>query len=83
MGADLQNLAGRRSLGSALLAEAFGSCLAASQFAGVRGVEAHAIDEDAARFYAAHGFVRSPLGERVMLMPIETVRGVLGGVIDA
>jgi alpha-D-ribose 1-methylphosphonate 5-triphosphate diphosphatase PhnM len=44
-----------------------------------RGVVAHAIDEEAARFYEAHGFVRSPLGERVMLMPIETVRGVVGG----
>ncbi|MFM7780988.1 MAG: hypothetical protein ACKPB8_19895, partial [Alphaproteobacteria bacterium] len=30
-------------------------------------------------FLLALGFVRSPLGERVMLMPIETVRGVVGG----
>ena len=67
-----------RGLGSALLADALRRCLAASEIAGVRGVVAHAIDEDAARFYEAHGFVRSPLGERVMLMPIETVRGVLG-----
>ncbi len=78
MGPDLQNLAGRRCLGSALLADALGSCLAASEFAGVRGVVAHAIDEDAAGFYEAHGFVRSPLGERVMLMPIETLRSLLG-----
>ena len=67
-----------RGLGSALLADALRRCLAASEIAGVRGVVAHAIDEDAARFYEAHGFVRSPLGERVMLMPIETVRGVMG-----
>ena len=40
---------------------------------------AHAIDEDAARFYEAHGIVRSPLGERVILMPIEAVRGLVGG----
>ena len=45
----------------------------------MRGVVAHAIDEDAARFYEAHGFVQSPLGGRVMLMPIETVRGLVGG----
>jgi hypothetical protein len=62
-------------LGSALLADALRRCLAVSEIAGVRGVVAHAIDEDAARFYEAHGFVRSPLGERVMLMPVETVRG--------
>jgi len=65
-------------LGSALLADALRRCLAVSEIAGVRGVVAHAIDEDAARFYEAHGFVRSPLGERVMLMGIEAVRGVLG-----
>ena len=67
-----------RGLGSALLADALRRCLAASEIAGVRGVVAPAIDEDAARLYEVHGFVRSPLGERVMLMGIETVRGVLG-----
>jgi hypothetical protein len=41
-------------------------------------VAAHAIDDDAADFYERHGFVRSPLGERVMLMPIETVRSLAG-----
>jgi hypothetical protein len=76
MGADLQNLAGRRGLGSALLADALGSCLAASEIAGVRSVVAHAIDEEAARFYEGHGFVRSPSRERVML--IGAVRSLLG-----
>lgn len=68
----------RRGLGSALLADALRRCLAASEIAGVRGVVAHAIDEEAARLYEAHGFVWSPLGERVMLMPVETVRILLG-----
>jgi GNAT superfamily N-acetyltransferase len=67
-----------RGLGSALLVDALRRCLAASQIAGVRGVVAHAIDETAAAFYERHGFVRSPLGERVMLMPIETVRSIIG-----
>jgi GNAT superfamily N-acetyltransferase len=66
-----------RGLGSALLADALRRCLAASQIAGVRGVVAHAIDEAAAAFYERHGFTRSPLGERVMLMPIETVRSIV------
>lgn len=61
-------------LGSALLADALRRCLAASEIAGVRGVVAHAIDDDAVRFYQKHGFVLSPLGARVMLMPIETAR---------
>src|SRR5262249_51530673 len=67
-----------RGLGSALLADALRRCLAASEIAGVRGVVAHAIDETAAGFYQRHGFLRSPLGERVMLMPIETVRSLVG-----
>jgi GNAT superfamily N-acetyltransferase len=66
-----------RGLGSALLADALRRCLAASQIAGVRGIVAHAIDEAAAAFYERHGFTLSPLGERVMLMPIEAVRSIV------
>lgn len=62
-----------RGVGSAILADALRRCLAASEIAGARGVVAHAIDDEAVRFYERHGFVRCPLGERVMLMPIETV----------
>lgn len=61
-------------LGADLLADALRRCLAASEIAGVRAIVAHAIDEDAASFYEHHGFIRSELGERVMLIPIETVR---------
>ncbi len=67
-----------RGLGSALLADALRRCLAASEIAGVRGVVAHAIDDTAVAFYESHGFIRSPLGERVMLLPIETVRSLVG-----
>lgn len=67
-----------RGLGSALLADALRRCLAASEIAGIRGVVAHAIDETAVGFYERHGFTLSPLGERVMLMPIETVRSLIG-----
>jgi GNAT superfamily N-acetyltransferase len=66
-----------RGVGSALLIDALRRCLAASEIAGARGVVAHAIDESAVGFYERHGFVRSPLGERVMLMPIETVRSLV------
>src|SRR5205823_4760817 len=67
-----------RGLGSALLVDALRRCLAASEIAGARGVVAHAIDEVAVEFYERYGFVRSPLGERVLLMPIETVRLLVG-----
>lgn len=67
-----------QGLGSALLADALRRCLAASEIAGVRAVVAHAIDEAAVGFYERHGFILSPLGERVMLMPIETARSLVG-----
>jgi GNAT superfamily N-acetyltransferase len=63
-----------RGIGSALLVDALRRCLAASEIAGARGVVAHAIDADAVAFYERHGFVHSPLGERTMLIPIESVR---------
>jgi GNAT superfamily N-acetyltransferase len=68
-----------RGLGSALLVDALRRCLAASEIAGARGVVAHAIDDAAVAFYQEHGFVRCPLGERVMLMPIETARSLVAG----
>ncbi len=67
-----------RGVGSSLLADALRRCLAGSEIAGARGVIAHAIDEAAVGFYERHGFIRCPLGERVMLMPIETVRSLVG-----
>ena len=66
-----------RGLGADLLIDALNRCLAASEIAGARGVVAHAIDDEAVGFYARHGFLLSPLGDRVMLMPIETVRTLL------
>ncbi|MBZ9736379.1 GNAT family N-acetyltransferase [Mesorhizobium sp. CA18] len=63
-------------LGGDLLSDALRRCLAVSDIAGVRAVVAHAIDDDAVGFYQRHGFTISPLGERVMLMPIETIQAL-------
>jgi GNAT superfamily N-acetyltransferase len=65
-----------RGIGTALLSDALRRCLAAADIIGARGVVAHAIDDNALAFYRRHGFVPSPLGEHVVLMPVETV-GVL------
>ncbi|RUW22019.1 GNAT family N-acetyltransferase [Mesorhizobium sp. M4B.F.Ca.ET.215.01.1.1] len=67
-------------LGGDLLADALRRCLAVSEIAGVRAVVAHAIDDDAVGFYQRHGFIPSPLGERVMLMPVETVQALFSKV---
>ena len=60
-------------LGSELLSDALRRCLSAAEIVGARAVVAHAIDDEAVRFYQRHGFTLSPLGERVMLLPMETV----------
>jgi ribosomal protein S18 acetylase RimI-like enzyme len=63
-------------LATELLSDALRRCLAASEIVGTRGVVVHAVDDQAIGFYQLHGFVLSPLGERVLLMPIETVRAL-------
>lgn len=65
-----------QGLGTDLLADALKRCLAASEIAGVRAIVVHAIDDGAAAFYRRHGFLASPLGETIMLMPIETVHAL-------
>ena len=66
-----------QGLGAALLADALQRCCAASQIVGARAIVAHALDDEAMRFYARYGFLLSSLGERVMLLPIETARAAL------
>jgi ribosomal protein S18 acetylase RimI-like enzyme len=66
-----------RGLGSDLLADAIRRCCAASEIAGVRAIVAHAIDEEAVGFYRRRGFILSPLGERIMLLPLETAKAAL------
>jgi GNAT superfamily N-acetyltransferase len=66
-----------KGLGADLLSDGVRRCLEVSEIAGVRAIITHAIDEDAVRFYQHHGFVRCPLGDRVMLLPIEVVRATM------
>jgi GNAT superfamily N-acetyltransferase len=63
-----------KGLGADLLCDGVRRCLEVSEIAGVRAIITHAIDEDAVRFYQHCGFVRCPLGDRVMLLPIKTAR---------
>lgn len=58
-------------IGTALLSDALRRCVAASEIVGARGIVAHAIDNDAVRFYKLNGFLPSPLRERTMIMPVE------------
>jgi GNAT superfamily N-acetyltransferase len=65
-----------KGLGADLLSDGVRRCLEVSEIAGVRAIITHAIDDDAVRFYQHLGFVRCPLGERVMLLPIEAARAL-------
>jgi len=69
----------RRGLGADLLSDAIRRCCAAAEIAAARAIVTHAIDDAAVEFYAHHGFVLSPLGERVLLLPMETVRASFVG----
>jgi GNAT superfamily N-acetyltransferase len=68
-----------RGLGAALLRDALARCLVSSETIGARAVVTHAIDDEAAAFYRRYGFLLSPLGDRLMLLPLEKVRQVIGG----
>jgi GNAT superfamily N-acetyltransferase len=63
-------------LGTSLPLYALRRCLSVADVAGVRGVIAHAIDDDAVKFYLRNGFVHCPLGERVMLLTVENLRAL-------
>jgi len=66
-----------RGLGADLLSDAVRRCCAAAEIAGARAIIAHAIDDNAVKFYEHHGFVLSALGESVMLLPIEKAKASL------
>jgi predicted N-acetyltransferase YhbS len=60
-------------LGGDLLQDALRRVLAAAQIVGLRAVLVHALDADAAKFWAAHEFVESPGGSGQFFLPIETI----------
>ena len=62
-----------KGLGADLLHDGVRRCLEVSEIAGVRAIITHAIDDDAVRFYQRYGFILSPLGERVMLLPSSSI----------
>lgn len=64
---------GGLGLGRDLLQDALRRILAAAQIVGLRAVLVHALDSDAARFWAAHEFLESPGGSGQFFLPIETI----------
>jgi len=68
----------KQGVGRALLKDALLRTLQAADMIGVRAMLVHALDEEAAAFYERFGFVRSPMDDLVLMMPLKAVRNRLG-----
>ena len=65
-------------LGTALLRDALQRTLQAAQIAGVAALLAHALSDDAKRFYRSRGFVESPVKPMTMCLILASARQALG-----
>jgi GNAT superfamily N-acetyltransferase len=66
-----------RGIGKGLLKDALQRALAASRVIGARAIVVHALDDDAAAFYAGFGFRPFPGEPRTMFLAMETVAGAV------
>lgn len=62
-----------QGLGKALLRDAIMRTVQVSEVVGVRALLVHALSEQAAGFYEAHGFHPSPLNPRTLFLPLSEV----------
>jgi hypothetical protein len=60
-----------------MLRDAFRRALQASEIVGCAAIIVHAIDDAAAAFYAAYGFVAFPPGSRTLFLPLDTLSGAM------
>ena len=67
----------RVGIGGGLLKDALRRTLQVSTQVGVRAVLVHAIDEEAATFYAAFGFIEFPSGTGRFFLPVESIAAAL------
>ncbi len=68
-----------RGIGTGLLKDAIRRTLLASEHAGIRAMLVHPIDDDAAHFYASHGFEASPMRAQQMLLLLKDAKRLLSG----
>ncbi|MGH2850898.1 MAG: GNAT family N-acetyltransferase [Solirubrobacteraceae bacterium] len=72
-----------RGLGAALLRDAMGRALAASEAVGVRALLVHAIDERARAFYAHHGLDQSPTDPLHLMITITDIAASINATSQA
>jgi len=64
----------KQGIGSALMRDAILRVAQAAELLGIKGIMVHAIDADAARFYAERGFRPSKIDERhLMISMLEVI----------
>jgi predicted N-acetyltransferase YhbS len=61
-----------KGIGKALLKEALLRTVAAAEIGGLRAIIVDALNEKVAAYYKSLGFVECPIGERRLMIPIET-----------
>lgn len=66
-----------RQLGTVLMRHAFASVVAASSFVGFRAIMVHALDDEAAAFYAKFGFRAAKGLERTLLLSLNDITRIL------
>lgn len=66
-----------RGIGIGMLQDAIRRTLSIAEHAGIRGLLAHPLDENAAAFYARFGFVASPVRDRQYLLLLKDAKGML------
>lgn len=67
-----------RGVGKGLLKDALLRTLQAAEHMGIRALLCHALDEEAKRFYLAHGFCESPVNPLTVMISLDRVREFLG-----
>jgi GNAT superfamily N-acetyltransferase len=67
-----------KGIGKLLLRDALSRAIDAAEIIGARGILVHAMDDEAARFYANFGFVPSPLDSRQLMLLLKDIRSTLG-----
>lgn len=73
-----QNIQGK-GIGQALLRDATLRTLAVSERVGVVALLAHALNEDAKRFYLRYEFLESPLDPLTVMLPVRKIRQEIAG----
>ena len=67
----------QKGIGTALLNDAIRRALRASKIAGVTAILAHALSEQARRFYLSRGFIESPVQTMTLCLMLATVEQAL------